>query len=704
MNLDADITADELKVFLEEAEEQIELLDEDIIRLEKEGEDQELLQEIFRAAHTLKGSSAMLGHQRMAELTHAMENLLDKLRNGTLLVSTEIIDTLLYSLDALKVLKEEITSSEDSDLDIVPIVAKLKEVTEEEISQAPVKETVLTVDQRTKEDMQAALAKGQSVYRIKIAIDRESEWVAVRCLQIMNDLARIGEILASAPSAEEIEEEKVGHNLELILASSEDKDTLQGVIVSIAEVDNVDIAPCDPEDSTASVEKLVPAGQRKTDQGPDSTSKSQEETKKLTSQESSQTLQSVRIDVQVLDNLMNIVEQLVIDRSRISRVGKMLQARYTDDELISELGETSDHIIQVINQLQENIMKVRMVPIGIVFSRFPRLVRDLAQAQKKKLDFIIEGEETELDRSIIEQIRDPLIHLLRNAVDHGIESSEKRNAASKPETALIRLAAYHEQSHIVISVEDDGKGIDVNRIKDSALRKGLISAEEAESLSVSEVINLIFMAGMSTAEKATEVSGRGVGLDIVRTNVENLNGSISLDSKVGQGSKFTIRLPLTVAIIQGLLISSADVLYVMPLVSLVETLMVEPWEVQTIRGKEIIRLRDEILPVLRLNVVLGGGVRSTENKAKDLVVVVRASDKLVGIVVDALMERQEIVVKSLGEYLGDIEGIAGATILGDGKVALILDVASLTKMTIQGSADNKKREMRAVDTLHLTAS
>jgi two-component system chemotaxis sensor kinase CheA len=382
----------------------------------------------------------------------------------------------------------------------------------------------------------------------------------------------------------------------------------------------------------------------------------------------------------------------------------MLQARYTDDGLIHELGETSDHIIQVINQLQENIMKVRMVPIGIVFSRFPRLVRDLAQAQKKKLDFIIEGEETELDRSIIEQIRDPLIHLLRNAVDHGIESPEKRKDASKPETALIRLAAYHEQSHIVISVEDDGKGIDVNRIKDSALGKGLISAEEAESLSVTEVINLIFMAGMSTAEKATEVSGRGVGLDIVRTNVENLNGSISLDSKIGRGSKFTIRLPLTVAIIQGLLISSADVLYVMPLVSLVETLMVEPWEVQTIRGKEIIRLRDEILPVLRLNVVLGGEVRSTENKAKDLVVVVRASDKLVGIVVDALMERQEVVVKSLGEYLGDIEGIAGATILGDGKVALILDVASLAKMTIQGSADNKKREMRAVDTLHLTAA
>jgi two-component system chemotaxis sensor kinase CheA len=704
MNLDPDITADELKVFLQETDEQIELLDEDIIRLEKEGDDPELLQEIFRAAHTLKGSSAMVGHQRMAELTHTMENLLDKLRNRTLSVSTELIDALLYSLDALKVLKEEITSSEDSDLDINPVVARLKDMTEDEISSVAITENVLTLDQDAREDIQAALAKGQNVYRITASIERGSEWVAVRCLQILNELLRMGEVIASAPTAEDIEEEKVGFNIELILASSEDKDTIQGVVVSVAEIADVKIVSCDLEEDTESSEKTNLAQQKGTDQRLDVTGKSSQDAKKLTNQESTQTLQSVRIDVQVLDNLMNIVEELVIDRSRISRVGRMLQSRYTDDGLIQELGETSDHIIQVINELQENIMKVRMVPIGIVFSRFPRLVRDLAQTQKKKLDFIIEGEETELDRSIIEQIRDPLIHLLRNAVDHGIESPEERRAISKSETAVIRLTACHEQGHIVITVDDDGKGIDATKVVESSVKKGLITAEEAENLSESGAINLIFMAGMSTAEKATEVSGRGVGLDIVRANVESLSGSISLDTKLGLGSKFAIRLPLTVAIVQGLLISSDGVLYVMPLVSLMETLMVEPSEIQTIRGREIIRVRGEIIPILRLNEILDSEITGTENEEKKLIVIVKADNNLLGVVVDALMERQEVVVKSLGEYLGEITGIAGATILGDGKVALILDVGSLVKMSIQKSTSNRGQEIGTINTLNLTAA
>ncbi len=667
MVLDADLTPEELKIFLAETDEQIEMLDEDIVRLENEGDNIELLQEIFRAAHTLKGSSAMVGLERMAELTHAMESLLDKLRNGTLPVTTGVIDALLYGLDALKVLKEEITASEESDLDIGPVVAALREVAQEEAAAKKTAVAELTLGESTREGVQEALARGESVYQVDVSINEQSDWAAVRCLQILNDLARSGAIIASAPSAEQIDAEEVGFSMKLLFATSEDEDTVHGVVVSIPEVESAAVSVYHSEEDGQAQDK----------------SRSAIDASRATN---SQSFQSVRIDVKVLDNLMNIVEELVIDRSRISRVGKMLQEKYPDDDLIQQLRQTSNHIIQVINELQEDIMRVRMVPIGTIFSRFPRLVRDLAQTQQKQLEFVIEGEDTELDRSIIEQIRDPLIHILRNAVDHGIEPPEARIAAGKPEKATIRLAAYHEQGHIVIAVTDDGGGIDSNVVRESAVRKGLISPEAAEQLSATEAINLIFDAGMSTAEKATEVSGRGVGLDIVRSNVESLNGSISLSTRVGQGSTFTIRLPLTVAIVQGLLISAGGVAYVMPLASLVETLMVEPGQIHTIGGREMVRLRDSIVPLLRLDRILGGAPPETDSEEKCLIVVVRAGDDQLGIVVDALMERQEVVVKSLGDYLGDITGIAGATILGDGQVALILEVGSLAAMAAKRGA------------------
>ncbi len=664
MNLDPDLSPEELKIFLEETEEQIELLDENIVKLEKEGDDPELLQEIFRAAHTLKGSSAMVGHDRMAELTHAMESLLDRLRSNTLSVSTEIIDALLYGLDAVKVLKQDMTSPEESDLDIAPVVTAIQAVTSDEATGEVAINAKITVDQTVLEDVQAALAGGQNVLQVEVSFDSKSDWVVVRCLQVLTELARMGNVVTSSPTAEEIDEEKVGFEMKLLLATHEDRDTIQGTILSIADVAGVEVSPFHPEEPETAAKERAGALLASRSQG-------------------QQTFQSVRIDVRVLDNLMNIVEELVIDRSRISRIGRLLQDKYRDDGLVRQLTQTSNHIIQIINELQANIMQVRMVPIGTIFSRFPRLVRDLAQAQHKKLDFIVEGEETELDRSIIEQIRDPLIHILRNAVDHGIELPEQRSADGKPESATVLLRAFHEQGNVIISVEDDGRGIDTDRVKEAAVRKKIVSAEEAAQLSPGEVTNLIFLPGMSTAKKATEVSGRGVGLDIVHSNVENLNGSVNLETTVGQGSKFTIRLPLTVAIMQGLLVSASGVTYVLPLVSLVQTLTVESHEIQPIRGREVIRVRDEIIPLLKLSTVMGGSEADTGESDKTLIVVVRAGDLLLGVIVDALMERQEVVVKSMGDYLGDIEGIAGATILGDGQVALILDVASLARLLAQ---------------------
>jgi len=574
--LGAEVSAEELKVFIEEADEQIALLDRDLVRLETESDDPELIQEIFRATHTMKGSSAMLGYPRMSELAHSMESLLDSLRSGKISVSAEIVDSLLYGLDILKVLRDALVSPEKGPVDIGPAVARLESAAE----------------------MAGSLRVGAS--------DREE----------------------ATPAA----------------ARRSDGDS-----------------------------GVTKAGTAATDREPQTTSA-------VPDRWTQHVPQSVRVDVKTLDSLMNMVEELVIDRSRMSQINRVLESKYAGDELVRDLSQTSGHVIKVINELQQDIMQVRMVPIGTLFNSFPRLVRDLAQRQGKKVEFTMEGLETELDRSIIEQIRDPLIHLLRNAVDHGVEEPEKRVAEGKPPIALVRLSAFQEGGHIVISMEDDGKGIDVNAVKKKAVAKAVISADEAARLSMADAINLVFMPGFSTLEKATDVSGRGVGLDVVKTNIEKLSGSVVTESRPGEGTKFMIVLPLTLAVIQGLLVAVHGTVYVMPLASVTETLLIEQREILTIRGRNVIRLRNNVIPLVTLDNASGLGKRRADHEDKCFIVVAKDSEKSIGVVVDELMEQQEFVVKPLGKFLVDIRGIAGATILGDGQVGLILDVPALIKM------------------------
>jgi len=388
--------------------------------------------------------------------------------------------------------------------------------------------------------------------------------------------------------------------------------------------------------------------------------------------------------VKTLDSLMNMVEELVVDRSRMTQVGKMLESKYPDDVLIHELEQTTNHVVKVINELQQDVMQVRMLPIGTLFSGFPRMVRDLAQNRGKKLDFIVEGEDTELDRTIIEQIRDPLIHLLRNAVDHGVESPEERLHAGKPETATVRLTAYQAEGHIVIEVEDDGRGIDVKSVKDSSIKKGFVSPEEASRITDDEAMNLIFLSGLSTLDEATEVSGRGVGMDLVKTNINGLRGSVVTWSTLGKGTRFTLTLPLTVAVIQGLLVTSHGTFYVIPLEAALEILRVEADEIKTIRNREVIRLRDDIIPLVGIDPSPVSYEPVTDEDGRRFVVVVRDGFRSVGITVEELMEEQEFVVKPLGKYVGEVKGVAGATILGDGQVALILDVPTLVRSSMHG--------------------
>lgn len=587
MNLSSDITAAELKVFLEEAEEQIALLDRTIVDLEKNG-DPQLLQEIFRAAHTIKGSSAMLGHQPMAELTHAMESLLDMLRKDKLQISEEVTDCLLGALDTLKILKDELSSNREGAVDVAPAVARLKKVAG------------------------------------KASVPGRRTGSQARAMNGEGGLSVVSEGAGSAAG-----ESKSGG------------------------------ARRPPADNGAGGNRQAnTALSRSDDRGAS---------------------QSVRVDVRVLDNLMNMVEELVIDRSRMVQINRDLESKYGDDRLIRDLSQTSHHIVKVINELQQDVMRVRMVPVGTLFSSFPRLVRDLARQENKMLSFVVEGEETELDRTIIEKIRDPLVHLLRNAVDHGVESPEERKAAGKSETAIIRLCAFQEEGHIVILLDDDGRGIDTGAVRDASVQKGLIAADDAARLADAEIMNLIFLSGVSTTETANEISGRGVGLDVVKANIEALGGSVRVESKVGQGAKFTIILPLTVAVIQGLMVSSGRTTYIMPLSGVMEILRMGPRDIKTIKGREVIRLRDRIIPLVRIETVRCVEGPVADHEAARIIVVAGDERKAVGVVVDELVGQQEFVVKPLNRYLASARALAGATILGDGRVGLVVDMPTLIR-------------------------
>jgi len=387
--------------------------------------------------------------------------------------------------------------------------------------------------------------------------------------------------------------------------------------------------------------------------------------------------QTIRIDVDRLDGLMNLIGELVIDRTRLVQIGRSMAARYKADDLVESLSQPAAHVAKVVNDLQEDFMQVRMLPIGTVFSSFPRMMRDLARTLDKSLDFQVTGGETEIDRTVIEKIRDPLVHMLRNALDHGIESREDRVAAGKPETGIVRLSALHEQGHIVLTVEDDGGGIVPEKIKKAFVEKGILSEEAASRLSDAEAVDLIFLAGASTKSRATEVSGRGVGMDIVKSNIEAINGFVEVESTPGKGSKFTARLPLTLATVQAILVEAEKTLCAIPLAYVLEVVKLSSTEISTVDGRAVFRLRDNIIPLISLGESTGLSDRSRDTGTEMHVVVAKVGERLAGLGVDSLMEPQEIVVKSLSEYVGSARGVSGVSILGDGRVVLIMDIPTL---------------------------
>ncbi|MEW5762752.1 MAG: chemotaxis protein CheA [Bacillota bacterium] len=656
----------ELQVFLDELEEKIQVINDNLLVLERDPADAGALQEIFRAAHTIKGSAGVMGYEQMASLTHEMENLFDRLRQGDLRLTTEMTDVLFDALDALKALRDEVAGT-GGGADIGPVTGRLRSFLAGEGKAGPPPPggepgagTPPALTDVEEEVIGAALARGVNAYHVRVGIDPQCQMKSVRAFLVFNNLERFGEVISSVPPAEKLQEGLYGAGFELVFLSREDPEYIRNMLMTIAEVTDVQVTRLE---ASAGAE-------------PGEEKKASEAQKAGTGVQRAHVARTVRVDVEKMDNLMNLVGELVIERTRLDRFATLLRAHEGVEDLVDTLGEIANHIGQVTGDLQDQIMKARMLPIAQVFNRFPRVVRDLAHKLGKEIDLVIEGRDTELDRNVIEVIGDPLVHLIRNAVDHGIEPPEERVRLGKPRAGRLRIKAFHQENHIVIVVEDDGRGMNTAVLRAKAVERGLLSSDAAARMAEQDALQLIFLPGFSTATEVSDISGRGVGMDVVKSQVEQINGTLEVASTPGQGTQFTIRLPLTLAIIRALMVTVGERMYAFPLANVVETLLVRREDIRVVKQTEVIVVRGSVVPLVRLADLFGAQAADSE---RHYVVLTGSGSGRVGIAVDELVGEQEIVIKSLGSFLGRIPGISGATILGDGRVALIVDLRALTE-------------------------
>lgn len=681
--LQFELDDDDLKLFSEEADEQIELLDASLVQLEGEP-DPDLVQQIFRAAHTLKGSSATIGHKKMASLTHAMETVLDAVRQGRKSPGAEMVDALLAGLDALRELAREVVTRVDSGVETAALEADLLAILDaDDATRAEAGAAPDAGYQFSDASVAAALAEmgqGSSCYLVEVEIGADCQLPSIRCFQVLQELDALGTTLQTWPERDVVEAGSGEFSLAAALLSRQSEDQLQAAIAIVTDVQAVHVRGIQAEDlgETMTANQAAPTAAATGNtplalvETPGTPADAGRAPKKAATQ-------SVRIDVERLDGLMNLVGELVIDRTRLQQIREQLSAVLKDanlTELTENFEETTSHLARVTDELQEQIMRSRMLPVRSVLTRLPRLVRDVATKCGKKVELVTAGEETELDRSVIEEISDPLVHILRNAVDHGIETPEERRAAGKPETGTVTVTAWNQETYIYLSVKDDGKGIDTRTLRTKVVEKGIMSREAAEAATEEQAIQWIFLAGLSTAKTISDVSGRGVGMDIVRTNIERLNGSIRIQSVPGTGSEVIIQLPLTLATTKALMVVANSTVYAIPLVSVTEALADHEADIHSVNGVKTLRLRQRLLPMIDLANALGDS-RPRSIDAGRFVVAARHGERQVAFTVDRLLGEQDVVVKSLGDLVGNRKGLTGATILGDGSLGLIVDTASL---------------------------
>lgn len=655
-----------LSVFIDESREYIQSLNESLLKLEKNPYDEEVINETFRALHTLKGMSATMGFDSMSKLCHKMEQLLDKVRSKRVRLTSELLDRLFAGVDVVDKMVNNIASSGSDRLDNVDLQNLMnafdvvqEEKMEEQKPQAVEAGKVESLSDSIMKVVEEASNQGFNAFKVIVTLAEGTLMKAVRMYMVFKAIEDAGgQILSSVPPAEDIEQEKFDRDVELVVITKQDAESLRNSIVSISEIEKVTIN---------ALVKQQEKVEEKVEQAVVHREAAEEKEAEQKASQRRRLVQTVRVDIDKLDTLMNLMGELVIARSRISDTLR----KYS----IKEVDESLSQLNRITLDLQNVVMKIRMVPIAFVFNRFPRMVRDLAKQLSKEINFVIEGEETELDRTFVEDIGEPILHLLRNAIDHGIETKEERIAKGKSPVGTVILSARHEGNNVVIEVKDDGRGIDRNAVLKKAIEKGFITEAQAEGLTDEKVYEFLFLPGFSTRSDATEVSGRGVGMDVVRSVVESLNGTVKIDSVKDRGTTVTIRLPLTLAIIQALLVRVNNYVYAIPIANIDSTLNVPANKIQKIQDKLVTVIRGEIIPLIKLWDVFGLDGHKDESSYNS--VIVRVGNKKYGLVVDSLIGQEDIVIKSLGKIFNDVRIFSGGAILGDGSIALILDVSNI---------------------------
>lgn len=660
-----------LDLFIDESKEHLQAINERLLELEKTPEDMSVVNDIFRSAHTLKGMSATMGFEDLANLTHQMENVLDGIRNRRLSVTPELLDVIFEAVDHLEAMISSIVAGGDGTRDVRRTVEQLKRIEQGEMpnKQAAREEPPLEHAYGEFEYyvLEQAKEQGFSVYEIRVRLRDDCLLKAARVYMVFEQLNEVGEIVKAMPPVEMLEEEQFDREFLVTVVSKAPADELQKRLMGISEIDDVKVSMLSSNEPSAESEKASAPQQPAAMEQAEAVQAEAEAPEKQTAKQATKT---IRVNIERLDMLMNLFEELVVDRGRLEQISRELNH--------AELTETVERMSRISSDLQTIILNMRMVPVETVFNRFPRMVRQLARELGKKVRLDVIGAETELDRTVIDEIGDPLVHLLRNALDHGIEAPDVRAARGKPEEGTIQLRAYHSGNHVFIEIEDDGAGISREKVLKKAISRGIVSPEEAEHLTDEQVYELIFAPGFSTADHISDISGRGVGLDVVKSTIESLGGTVAVDSRPGQGSLFSIQLPLTLSIISVLLVQIAAETYAIPLSSIMETALIRKEDVFYVHNQPVIDFRGKVVPLVRLKDVFAVPGASDDSETVPAVIV-RKGEKLAALAVDSFIGQQEVVLKSLGNYLSSVFAISGATILGDGRVALIIDCNALVK-------------------------
>ena len=692
-----------LEIFIDETKEHLQNLNELLLVLEKEPEDKATINEIFRAAHSLKGMAGTMGYKRMQNLTHNMENVFSEIRNDKMKVTASLVDTLFQCLDALEAYLSNIQETSDEGTEDNEAIIKLLNeflATEGNIAAQPQTEAqpaqaAAPVAQSEGSDdlakykksvladfemhaINEARRKGMKAYGFTVYLDPNCILKAARAFLVFKGIEEVGEIIKSDPSTQDIEDEKFELDFSVFVVSNESFDKVLGVIKNVSEIKNVVGGELEEikEETTTTAQPAAVAAEAHPEKESSAAPAKTDEKKAAAPAKTGKpvTNRSVRVDIDKLDTLMNLVSELIIAKNGLVSINNSASENSTVGR--QNFNEQIEYLERVTTSLHESVMNVRMVPIETVVNRFPRMIRDLSKKLDKKMELYMTGEETELDRTVIDEIGDPLMHLLRNSADHGLEHADVRAQRGKPEVGTIFLNAYQDGNNVVIEVGDDGNGIDVEKVRNKAIEKGTITPEQAEAMTDKDIIDILFRPSFSTAEKISDVSGRGVGLDVVKSKIEALGGDVEVKTKLGEGSTFIVRLPLTLAIIQALMVKLGDEQYAISLGS-IETLEdITKGDIKYVNSKEVIHLRDKVIPIIRLGRLLD--VESSNEDSDNMtVVIVRKGEKRAGIVVDSLIGQMEIVIKSLGSYINVNKMISGATILGDGDIALIIDANTL---------------------------